>query len=112
METNGRGTFMQFYRGAYRDDHSTWGNRGFHISGTIAGLALLVASLTIIPIGWALAFPVVHALPGLVGHRLFERNADLGDARVFHGDYPGLWFIMANHMMTLHAIGRLFRVAK
>ena len=95
-----RSSFMQFYRGAYRDDHITRGNRTLHIAGTIAGLALLVASVTIIPIWWALAFPVVHAVPGLIGHRLFERNAKLGDVRVFQGGYPGHWFMAANHMMT------------
>jgi hypothetical protein len=100
----GRGNFMQFYHSAYRDDHSTWPNRAFHITGTIAGLTLLAASFTVIPVWWALAFPVVHAVPGLIGHRLFERNPEMGDMRVFHGNYPGLWYMAANHMMTAQTL--------
>jgi hypothetical protein len=99
-----RGSFIQFYRGAYRNDHSTWPNRALHIAGTIAGLMLLAASFTVIPMWWALAFPVVHAVPGLIGHRLFERNAQLGDVRVFQGEYPGLWFMAANHMMMIEVL--------
>ena len=99
-QTTELGSFMQFYRGAYHDDHVTWGNRTFHIAGTVSGIALLAASFTVIPVWWALAFPVVHAVPGLIGHRLFERNAELGDVRVFRGNYPRLWFVLANHMMT------------
>jgi hypothetical protein len=33
-----------------------------------------------------LPFPVVHALPGLVGHLLFERNLAVGDLRVTRRD--------------------------
>jgi hypothetical protein len=93
-----RGTFMDFYRGAYADDHAKWPNRALHMIGTFGGLALLIASVTILPIWWALAFPIVHAVPGLIGHRLFERNPELGDVRVFNGAYPGHWFMAANHL--------------
>jgi hypothetical protein len=96
--------FKQFYNGAYRNDHATMGNRVFHIVGTLAGLALIAASLTILPLWWAFAFPVVHAGPGLIGHRLFERNSVLGDVRVFQGMYPGHWYMLANHIMTGHAL--------
>jgi hypothetical protein len=47
---------------------------------------------------------VVHAVPGLVGHRLFERNAVVGDARWRRTDLPGWWFIVGNHRMTLDAL--------
>jgi hypothetical protein len=97
-------TFWQFYRGAYQDDHKAWQNKALHIFGTLSGLALLVASVTIIPIYWALAFPVVHAVPGLIGHRLFDRNLELGDVRFIRGHYPNLWFMAANHLMTAEAI--------
>jgi hypothetical protein len=97
-------TFWEFYRGAYRDDHTTWPNKLLHVVGTISGLVLVVASLTTIPIWWALVFPVVHAAPGLLGHRLFERNPELGDVRFVGGDYPGLWFIAANHIMTAQVL--------
>jgi hypothetical protein len=100
MQTGERGGFMQFYRGAYRDDHSAWPNRALHIAGTVGGLALLAASFILVPLRWALAFPVVHVVPGLIGHRLFDRNAELGDLRIFQRKYPAHWFMVANHMMT------------
>ena len=53
---------------------------------------------------FALAFPVVHALPGLIGHRLFERNAAVGDIRVTRKDHPPLWFIAGNHLMTVELL--------
>jgi hypothetical protein len=97
-------TFWAFYHGAYHQEHQMWANRALHIIGTLAGLALLVACVTIIPIWWALAFPAVHAVPGLIGHRLFERNRELGDVRVLRSDYPNIWFIAANHIMTWDAL--------
>jgi hypothetical protein len=105
-----RGSFKQFYNGAYRDDHATMGNRVFHIAGTLAGLALIAVSLTVVSLWWALAFPIVHAVPGLVGHRLFERNSALGDIRVFQGKYPGHWYMLANHMMTGRALLDMVRL--
>ena len=79
---------MDFYHGAYADDHATWPNRALHLFGTFSGLALIIASITVIPVYCVLAFPIVHAVPGLIGHRLFERNAALGDVRVFSGTHP------------------------
>jgi hypothetical protein len=70
-----------------------------HVFGTVLGLALLPAVLFA---GWpwlALLFPVVHAAPGLVGHRLFERDATVGDVRVLRKDHSPLWFIVGNHRM-------------
>lgn len=98
MGQKSRGSFKEFYHGAYADDHATRANRICHVIGTVAGLALLVACATVISSWWALAFPFVHAVPGLVGHRLFERNPDIGDLRVFDGTYPGPWFMAANHL--------------
>jgi hypothetical protein len=94
------GTFWDFYRHAYRDEHKVPINIAIHMAGTIAGVLLLVASFTVISTWWALAFPVVHVVPGLIGHRLFERAEDIGDARIFRTDLPAWWFILANHMMT------------
>ena len=45
-------------------------------------------------------YPLLHAAPGLLGHRLFERNLAVGDVRVTRSDYSPLWFIIANHRMT------------
>ncbi len=92
--------FWAFYRGAYQEDHKAWQNKALHIFGTLSGVALLIASLTVIPIYCALAFPVVHAVPGLIGHRFFDRNLELGDVRFIGGKYPNLWFMAANHLMT------------
>jgi hypothetical protein len=93
-------TFMDFYRKDYWDEHQVPINIAIHMAGTIAGMILLVASVTVISAWWALAFPVVHVVPGLIGHRLFERAEAIGDARIFRTDVPGWWFIVANHMMT------------
>jgi hypothetical protein len=94
------GSFMDFYRKDYWDEHKVPVNIAIHMAGTIAGLLLLIASVTVISAWWALAFPVVHVVPGLIGHRLFERAEAIGDARIFRTDVPGWWFIIANHMMT------------
>jgi hypothetical protein len=104
-----RSNFIEFYRGAYADDHATWPNRALHLFGTFSGLTLIIASFTVIPLHWALAFPVVHAVPGLIGHRLFERNAALGDVRVFSGAYPSWWFMVANHLRAVELLLVLVR---
>jgi Protein of unknown function (DUF962) len=94
-------TYQHFYATAYRADHRHPGNLALHIFGTLAGLALLaVAAAALIAPWWALAFPFVHALPGLIGHRLFDRDEVVGDLRITRSDYPLWWFIRANHRMT------------
>jgi hypothetical protein len=52
--------------------HSAPGNIALHVLATLARLASLPATL-LSP--WLLLLPVVHAAPGLLGHRLFERSA-------------------------------------
>lgn len=104
-------TFWEFYRGPYHNDHKSSANRAMHIIGTIGGLSLVIASLTVIPIYWAIAFPIVHALPGLIGHRLFERNLEIGDIRFTAQRYPNIWFIVANHLMTCEVAVELLRFA-
>jgi hypothetical protein len=101
--------FWTFYRGAYQKDHKAWQNRALHVFGTLSGLAILGASLTFIPIYWALAFPFVHAVPGLIGHRFFDRNSEIGDVRFIGGKYPNLWFMAANHLMTGEVLWQLIR---
>jgi hypothetical protein len=98
--------FIHFYREAYWEEHNVPMNLALHIFGTIAGVVLLIASATIISAWWALAFPVVHIVPGLIGHRLFERANAVGDARIFRTDVPIWWFLVANHMMTATFIWR------
>lgn len=104
----GSKSFSTFYRGAYAADHSHPVNRALHMTGTLAGIGLLATGLAgAIAPWWLLGFPVVHVAPGLVGHRLFDRNLDLGDVRVIGGDYPNLWFMAANHLMTVTVLWRL-----
>jgi hypothetical protein len=105
--------FDHFYRDHYLPEHRHPVNRALHVAGTLAGLAWLPLTLWS-PMPWLmLLFPVVHAAPGLVGHRLFERNAQVGDVRVLRKDFSPWWFIAANHRLTLdlfrQSASRLFR---
>jgi hypothetical protein len=100
--------FAEFYRHQYWDEHQNTGNLILHMVGTIAGIGLIVAGATIIPYYWMLLFPLAHAGPGLLGHFLFERNAEAGNLRVLRRDVPGWWFLVANHLMTGRTIIRLF----
>jgi len=70
----------------------------------LASAALVVWALAAGPWWLALFYPVVHVVPGLIGHRLFERDAERGDLRVGRRDYPGLWFIAANHRLAWRAL--------
>ena len=95
-----QGKFRQFYTEVFVPEHRHPGTAAFHMAGTLSGLALVAAALTVISPWWLFAFPVAHVGPGLVGHRLFERNETAGDLRVTRSDYPRLWFLAANHVMT------------
>lgn len=98
-----RPPFGTFYREVFGPEHRHPLNRALHIGGTLAGLAWVAWLLTWPPgPAWLalLLFPVVHAGPGLIGHRLVERSAQVGDARWRRTDFPGAWFILANHRMT------------
>jgi hypothetical protein len=100
-----RPRFADFYRDVFLPEHRHPGNRMLHIAGTLLGLAWL-AALVLWPAPWwarvaaLLLFPLVHAAPGLIGHRLFERSAVVGDARWRRRDWPAPWFIAANHWLT------------
>ena len=93
--------FAEFYREHFRAEHQHPGNVALHVLGVIASTAWLVWAIYSGMPWLALAYPVVHAAPGLLGHRLFERNASVGDVRVFRKDFPLHWFILANHLMVL-----------
>ena len=95
-----RTNFNSFYRDHFIPEHTHPGNIALHVFGTLAGLALIAASFTIIPSWWALLFPLVHVGPGLIGHRLFDRNEAVGDMRVLRRDFPLWWFVLGNHRMT------------
>jgi hypothetical protein len=96
-----RPNFRVFYRGDYAADHRHPVNLALHAFGTITGIALLAATaLGTITAWWALAFPIVHVGPGLIGHRFFDRDEAIGDIRLLRTDYPLWWFLIANHIMT------------
>jgi hypothetical protein len=101
--------FDTFYRDVYHAEHRHPANVALHVAGTIGGLGFLVVTLAS-PLPWlALLFPAVHALPGLLGHRLFERNPAVGDLRVLRRDFPGWWFIIANHRLTFELARQALR---
>jgi hypothetical protein len=94
-----RPTFSAFYQDHYLAEHQAKANVAMHAIGTIAGLTLIIAVLfALISPWWTLAFPIVHAAPGLIGHRLFERSDAVGDVRITRTDFPPHWFIAANHI--------------
>jgi hypothetical protein len=97
-------SFSVFCRDVFPDEHRHSVNVALHLFGVVAGIALIAASLTISPWWAALAFPVVHVGPGLIGHRFFERNEEVGDARITRTDYPLCWFLAANHIMAMRVL--------
>lgn len=97
-------SFKTFYNEVFLPEHSRPANIAAHMSGTILGLAWLVICVAFIPLYWALLFPAVHAIPGLIGHRFFERNPTVGDLRFTRKDFPNVWFIIANHRMTAEVL--------
>lgn len=101
--------FADFYRDHYPKDHRHPINIILHIAGTIAGLALIAAALTQISLWWIVLFPIVHVVPGLIGHRFFDRDAALGDIRLNRTDFPLWWFLIANHIMTIEVLTGRYR---
>jgi hypothetical protein len=97
---NDRPGFRAFYREHFLAEHRHPSNVALHVFGTLASAAFVVAALASALPWLALLYPVVHAAPGLLGHRLFERNAAVGDVRVLRTDFSPLWFIAANHVLT------------
>lgn len=92
--------FGTFYREHYLPEHRHPATVAMHVAGTLLSAAWIPATL-LSPLPWlALLYPVVHAAPGLLAHRVFERNALVGDIRVTRRDFPKRWFIAANHVLT------------
>ena len=92
--------FHDFYRNHFLPEHRHPATIGLHVFGTVLGTLFLPATLLSTMPYLALLYPVVHAVPGLIGHRLFERNAKVGDIRVLRKDFSPLWFIAGNHVLT------------
>jgi hypothetical protein len=101
---NSRMNFKTFYQTVYRSDHQHPINLALHIAGVFAGIGLIAASLTIWPLWTALGFPIAHVAPGLIGHRLFDRDEALGDVRLARTDFPLWWFLIANHLMAARVL--------
>lgn len=99
------GDFDTFYREHFLGEHRHPGNIALHVFGTITGLLCLVAGLTFVPLWWALLWIPLNIVPGLIGHRLFERNEAVGDVRLTRTDFPKSWFLLGNHLMAARLIG-------
>jgi len=97
-------TFRAFYRTTYRYEHRHPANLALHVIGVFLGLGVIAASLTVWPWWTIVAFPAAHGVPGLIGHRLFERNQAVGDIRITRKDHPLWWFIIANHLMAVRVL--------
>ena len=113
--------FWSFYYHHFLAEHRHPLNVALHVLGTLSGLGLIVwvllnsttavgrnlggtAPAALTSLAWILLFPAVHALPGLLGHRMFERSTAVGDIRVFRRDFPPLWFLYGNHVMTVNIL--------
>ena len=98
--TNPKIGFNDFYRNHFLPEHQHPATIGLHVFGTVLGTLFLGVILLSSWPYLAVLYPVVHAVPGLIGHRLFERNAAVGDLRVLRKDFSPLWFIAGNHVLT------------
>lgn len=100
--------FTAFYRNHFLAEHRNPANVALHVFGTLASTALLFIPFIASPF-WLLLYPALQILPGLLGHRLFERNPDVGDLRVGRTDFPFHWFIAANYVLTAQVLAGRFR---
>jgi hypothetical protein len=95
-----RTRFSNFYHQVFLPEHQHIFNVALHVIGTFASTAIPFVAWAIDMPLLILLYPVVHVLPGLVGHRLFERSSGVGDVRLTRKDYPLVWFMIGNHCMT------------
>jgi hypothetical protein len=103
-----RKRFSDFYAQTFLPEHRVPLNVLLHVLGTVASALLLPLALWLGALWLVLLFPLVHAAPGLLGHRFFERNTDVGDVRITRKDYPAWWFIVGNFCMTAQLLTRGF----
>lgn len=102
-------SFWTFYSTTFKAEHTHWANIFLHVCGTLLSLAFPIWAVLSGRWLWLPLYPVVHAAPGLLGHRLFEQNKQVGNLRVFRTDYPGYWFLFGNHVMTFELLTFRFR---
>ncbi len=99
-------TYADFYPTVFLAEHRSTIAIGTHVFGTLLGFVWLVFALATKHCWLVLLFPVVHAVPGLIGHRIAERNPNVGDIRITRKDFPLWWFIVGNHQMTWQLVTR------
>jgi hypothetical protein len=96
--------FRRFYQQHFLPEHQHPANQALHVLAVFASAGLVGLSF-VLRLPWlALAYPFVHAAPGLLGHRLFERSAAVGDLRLTRQDFPLWWFIVANHLLVVDLV--------
>ena len=98
--------FNDFYHRVFLQEHRDPRNVALHMIGTMLSGAFVIGVMALGYPWLALLYPVAHAAPGLLGHRLFERNQAVGDLRVTRKDFSPLWFIAGNHRMTWEVLRR------
>jgi hypothetical protein len=98
--------YSQFYNSVFLAEHRSTIAIATHVFGTVLGLAWVAWALYAHHYWLLLAFPILHAVPGLIGHRIAERNPDVGDIRITRKDFPLWWFIVGNHQMSWELISK------
>lgn len=93
-------TFADFYQQHFLPEHQNRANRWLHGLGVLLSLALFPLAFYLRQAWWLAAYPFALALPGLLGHRLFEANAAVGHVRVTRKDAPKRWFWWANYVLA------------
>lgn len=96
--------FWKFYENDFKKEHTVPLNIALHVLGTLSSVFFVCWVLWTGRWFMLILYPVVHAAPGLLGHKLFESNPNVGDLRVFRNDFPGYWFLIGNHVMTVQVM--------
>ncbi len=98
--------YQNFYRTVFLAEHRSTIAIATHVFGTLLGILWLVFAIVSKDYWFCLLFPIVHAAPGLIGHRIAERNPEVGDIRITRKDFPLWWFIVGNHQMSWELISK------
>jgi hypothetical protein len=99
-------TFDNFYLHHFLAEHRHPANVALHVAGALASAVMVLWAIAAGQPAWIVAFPLVHVLPGLLGHRVFERSAAVGDLRVGRRDFPLWWFIAGNYRLCFELVAR------
>ena len=107
-DANARLPFGRFFSQVFLKEHTHPINVVLHVLGTASSIVLVVYVIAQRRPLALLLWPVLNIVPGLIGHRLFERNSDVGDMRFMRTDYPGMWFLLGNHVMLWELVTKGF----